>query len=84
MPQHHRVPALDVRLKAHAEFTALRPTALRKDVVDRISSVYGVTKSTVYQWYKGTTPFGSRAGRIAMVPELLYVLGALLGDGCIY
>jgi intein-encoded DNA endonuclease-like protein len=56
----------------------------RKDVVDRISSSYGITKTTVYQWYKGQTPFGRRAGRIARVPELLYVLGALLGDGCIY
>ncbi len=56
----------------------------RRDVVRRISSAYGVTETTVYQWYKGATPFGRRAGRIARVPELLYVLGALLGDGCIY
>jgi intein-encoded DNA endonuclease-like protein len=38
----------------------------------------------VYEWYKGTDPFGHRAGRIAKIPELLYVLGALLGDGCVY
>lgn len=84
MTQHHKVPALEVRVKAHAEFMAEKSVASRKDVVDRISSAFGVTKSTVYQWYKGTTPFGSRAGRITVVPELLYVLGALLGDGCIY
>ncbi|MDG7007998.1 MAG: LAGLIDADG family homing endonuclease [Nitrososphaerota archaeon] len=43
-----------------------------------------MTKSTVYQWYRGQTPIGRRAGRIARVSELLYVLGALLGDGCAY
>ena len=38
----------------------------------------------MYQWYKGTTPIGKRAGSIKRSPELLYVLCALLGDGCIY
>lgn len=49
-----------------------------------ISRRYGLTKTTVYQWWKGTTPMGKRAGHATKVPELLYVLGALLGDGCIY
>lgn len=62
----------------------MRKRRLRKDVVAEITKLYGVTGTTVYQWYKGASPMGRRAGRVAKVSELLYVVGALLGDGCVY
>jgi len=65
-------------------FETLRGSLSRKEVVESVSNRYGVTKTTVYHWYKGSDPFGDRAGRVSKVPELLYVLGALLGDGCAY
>lgn len=43
-----------------------------------------MAETTVYQWYGGVNPLGHRAGRVLHVPQLLYVLGALLGDGCVY
>jgi hypothetical protein len=49
-----------------------------------ISDQFGLTKTTLYNWWKGTTPLGRRAGQVVKVPELLYVIGVLLGDGCIY
>lgn len=84
MQGRHPVPPLDIRIRAHEEFQTLRGSLSRRDLVERISTTYGITKSTIYQWYKGQTPIGRRAGRIVFAPELLYVLGALLGDGCIY
>ncbi len=74
---------MESRITAHCEFQTIRQTLTRREVVNRISSEHGLTKSTVYQWFKGVTPIGRRAGSIRKVPELLYVLGALLGDGCV-
>lgn len=80
----HLVPSLEVRIAAYSEFRTIRTTRVRKEVVEKISSKYGVSKTTVYHWFKGTSPIGHRAGTVEKVPELPYVLGALLGDGCIY
>jgi hypothetical protein len=44
----------------------------------------GVSQQTVYAWKKGTSPLGTRCGKITYTKELFYVIGALLGDGCIY
>jgi len=52
--------------------------------VHTISKQFGVSQSTVYAWTKGRSPFGRRCGRITYTKELFYVIGALLGDGCIY
>jgi intein-encoded DNA endonuclease-like protein len=49
-----------------------------------ITKEYGVNPRTVYAWTKGQSPIGSRSGRITYRKELFYVIGALLGDGCIY
>jgi len=53
-------------------------------MVCTISKRFGVSQSTVYAWTKGRSPFGKRCGRITHAEELFYVIGALLGDGCIY
>lgn len=50
-----------------------------KEVVNQTQVPYG----TVYSWYKyGSSPFWK--GSLNKTKELFYVLGALLGDGCIY
>jgi intein-encoded DNA endonuclease-like protein len=72
-----------MRLQAFDEFQGLAPTQTRKEVVEFISAKYDLTKTTVYSWYNGSSPGGLRAGRVAKIPELMYVIGALLGDGCI-
>ncbi|QQG49251.1 MAG: hypothetical protein HY247_02775 [archaeon] len=79
-----KIPALESRLKAYDEFSSIRHHRARVHVVADITSKYGISSTTIYSWYRGKTPWGKRAGRVSIVPELLYVLGALLGDGCIY
>lgn len=78
------IPELAHRLKAFEAFKALRKAHPRRDVVKQISESFGVSETTVYHWWKGVDPIGNRSGKIAKKPELLYVLGALLGDGYIY
>jgi intein-encoded DNA endonuclease-like protein len=80
----HRVPALESRINAYRKFVELRDSYPRVDVVNCITKEYGLTKSTIYQWFKGSDPLGNRAGKVNKVVELLYVLGALLGDGWAY
>lgn len=53
-------------------------------MVERISKKYGISETTAYAWWRGGDPIGTRAGRISYKPDLLYVLGALLGDGYAY
>ena len=77
------IASLETRLNAYEEFQKIRTTNSRRDVVKAISSRFPLSEQTIYEWYKGKTPIGKRAGTIIRVPELLYVLGALLGDGCI-
>lgn len=79
------VTPLEKRLEAYARFQEL--SARRKsthEIVLTITKEFGVTQPTVYSWTKGTSPFGKRCGRITYTKELFYVIGALLGDGCIY
>ncbi|MBI5133496.1 MAG: hypothetical protein HZA83_02175 [Thaumarchaeota archaeon] len=56
----------------------------RKIIVEQISNKFGIAPSTVYEWLRGKSPYGNRAGRIRFARELFYVLGSLLGDGYIY
>ena len=53
-------------------------------MVYTISKRFGVSQSAVYAWTNGTSPLGRRSGRITRTKELFYVIGSLLGDGCIY
>lgn len=77
--------SLETRLHAHAYFKRLQYDGLEKrDIVQRVSQRYPITQTTIYSWFGGQTPIGTRAGRIECTPELAYVLGALLGDGCAY
>jgi len=79
------VTPLEKRLKAYKLFQELsaRGTSTR-EMVCTVSRRSGVSRSAVYTWTKGTSPFGKRCGRVIRTKELFYVIGALLGDGCIY
>jgi|SRR3989344_3423944 len=56
----------------------------RQEVVDYLHDRFNIPKGALYSWYKGKyLPYG-RKGRVIYKPEIFYVIGALLGDGCLY
>ena len=56
----------------------------RQDTLQKIKERFNIPVGTLYLWHTGTSvPFG-RKGTITSCPELYYVIGALLGDGCLY
>lgn len=72
-------------MEAFDVFDSLRKNNLpRKKIVDIISKKFSIPVGTLYDWYRNKhIPYG-RKGIIKIVPELFYVIGALLGDGCLY
>ncbi|MGA8905587.1 MAG: LAGLIDADG family homing endonuclease [Candidatus Bathyarchaeia archaeon] len=79
------VTPLEKRLEAYRRFQGLSGRGKSThELVIIISKQFGVSQQTVYAWTKGTSPFGRRCGRIAYTKELFYVIGSMLGDGCIY
>lgn len=74
----------ELRLRAFDLMTKLKiNNSPQKEVIDKIMVEFGVPKGTLYGWYLNGKPHG-RKGKITTNPELFYVLGALLGDGCLY
>ena len=73
------------RLEAYDNLIRLKnKKVIRKEIIDQIHETYGIPIGALYAWYSGTQiPFG-RKGRLSHKPALFYVLGALLGDGCLY
>ncbi|HEY4520489.1 MAG TPA: LAGLIDADG family homing endonuclease [Candidatus Paceibacterota bacterium] len=56
----------------------------RKEAIEEINTKFGIPPNTLYDWYKNShIPYG-RKGTISYRPEIYYVMGALLGDGCLY
>jgi intein-encoded DNA endonuclease-like protein len=49
-----------------------------------LSHAFGVPTGTLYDWHRNKRLPHGRKGKIIRCPELLYVIGALLGDGCLY
>src|SRR5947208_535274 len=88
MPQKrvHSVASLPKRIDAFDRFLQLVKTGnlSRHEIVTAVSEEFGVSNVTVYAWFHGGTPYGKRAGRIAIGRNLFYAIGALLGDGNIY
>lgn len=79
------VTPLEKRLEAYERFQQLFARGKSThEIVCTISKQFGVSQGAVYAWTKGTTPLGRRSGRITHTKELFYVIGSLLGDGCIY
>jgi len=75
----------EARMNAFDVFHNLRVLGLsRKEVVDRINREFSIPIGTLYDWHSNKhIPYG-RKGKITYRPELYYVIGALLGDGCLY
>jgi hypothetical protein len=75
----------NVRLQAFELLQKLREDKVsRYEIVNRIHDKFGISIGTMYEWYRGKyVPYG-RKGKLIWTPKLFYVLGALLGDGCIY
>jgi hypothetical protein len=75
----------ELRLKAFDLMNELKDKETPKnEVLDKINSEFGICKGTLKQWYSGAIKPCGRKGEVIYKPELFYVLGALLGDGCIY
>ena len=75
----------ELRLKAFDLLQDLKNDGIsRENTVDKIRRKFGINTSSLNEWYFGKCkPYG-RKGELIIRPELLYVLGALLGDGCLY
>jgi hypothetical protein len=75
----------EIRLKAFDLLNELKSDNVpRKEIIDKIKTEFGIPFGTLYDWYRGTNyPYG-RKGELKYNQELFYVLGALLGDGCVY
>ena len=75
----------ELRLKAFDLLQELkRKNMPKKEVVNKIYSEFAVPKAALYNWYADRCYPCGRKGDISINPELFYVLGALLGDGCVY
>ncbi len=75
----------ELRLKAFDLLNELKGNGFsKKEIFDKIHYEFGIPSTTLKHWYYGSyNPFGRR-GELTYRPELFYVLGALLGDGCLY
>ncbi|MEW6035250.1 MAG: LAGLIDADG family homing endonuclease [Candidatus Micrarchaeota archaeon] len=75
----------ELRINAFDKLNELKKTGLsRNETVDNINAEFHIPKGTLNDWYSGVSnPYGRR-GELKDTPELFYVLGALLGDGCPY
>lgn len=78
------IPELEARLKAINAFTRLSATRINDNDVENEMIALGVSKGIVRKWRNRLKVTGVAPGKVARIPELLYVIGSLLGDGCPY
>ena len=73
------------RLAAFDALTQLKTEGVSRDeIIKMVSGKFSIPAGTLYTWHSGDyLPFG-RKGKVIFRPELFYVLGALLGEGCGY
>ena len=74
-----------IRLEAYDLLIKLKERNVsRLETINLIHNKYKLSINTLYDWFrKKHSPHG-RKGKIKEIPELYYVLGSLLGDGCAY
>lgn len=70
-------------MEAYDALVEIGKQEINAQQIQSISKKYGVPSRSLRRWTKGTKPAG-RKGEIRECKELYYVLGALLGDGCLY
>lgn len=72
------------RAQAYERLLALKNKKLtNSEIITNITQEFGLPYGTIHQWLKyNLSPFGKR--KLQYRPELFYVLGSLLGDGCAY
>lgn len=56
----------------------------RKNIIDTLNKQFQLPISTLYDWYRDSCLPHGRKGKITHKPELFYLIGAILGDGCLY
>ena len=75
----------ELRMKAFDLMNELKSkNVAREEIVNRIHDEYRIPKAALFNWHARTCKPHGRKGEVAYKPELFYVLGALLGDGCLY
>ncbi|MAF51285.1 MAG: hypothetical protein CMH64_04310 [Nanoarchaeota archaeon] len=78
----------ETRIKAYKLMKELKKKEIsKKETVDRINKEFEISTSTLYDWYAGrNAPWESKEKieNLEYNKELFYILGAMLGDGCIY
>jgi len=56
----------------------------RQEIIHKLHIKSQVSLQVLYGWYSNKyTPHG-RKGKVIFKPKLFYIIGALLGDGCLY
>lgn len=72
------------RAQAYEKLMTLKKDKLSdSEIINKITQEFDLPYGTVHQWIKyNLSPFGKR--KLQNKPELFYVLGSLLGDGCAY
>ncbi|MEK6895214.1 MAG: LAGLIDADG family homing endonuclease [Nanoarchaeota archaeon] len=74
---------VDTRIKAYDIMNEMRGKGLEENyIIDKINKNFGLTTPTLKDWFSNRKSPYKRG--IKYNKELFYVLGALLGDGCIY
>lgn len=76
---------LKLRIKVFDLLNELKGNGMsRKEIVDKLHNEFDIPIGALYDWHSGKfCPYGRR-GELTYRAELFYVLGALLGDGCLY
>jgi len=78
----------ETRIKAYKLMKELKKKSVsRKDVVNTVSRKFEISRGRIYDWYSGrNTPWSlkEKIENLEFGKELFYILGAMLGDGCIY
>ncbi|MAG02232.1 hypothetical protein CMI42_02750, partial [Candidatus Pacearchaeota archaeon] len=76
------------RIKAYKLLNKLKDKGIsRPEIIKILIDNYGVNKGRVYDWYSGRNmpwKLKEKVEHLEYCEELFYLLGAMLGDGCIY
>lgn len=79
---------IQIRVEAYNFMNRLKEQGIfKKEIIEILTQKYEISDGIIYSWYAGRNtpwPLKERNEVIEYRKELFYLLGALLGDGCIY